>query len=41
MTQKKKALLLHTAGIEVQELYEMLMDPGTDTFEEYEKLFAL
>ena len=31
---QKKALLLHTAGIEVQELYETLKDPGTDTFEE-------
>ena len=39
---QKKALLLHTSGIQVQELYEMLTDPGTDTFErdtamEYEK----
>ena len=34
MTRKKKALLLHTAGIEVQELYETLTDPGTDSFEE-------
>ena len=39
---QKKALLLHTAGIEVQELYETLTAPGTDTFErdtatEYEK----
>ena len=39
---KKKAFLLHTAGIEVQELYETPMDPGTDTLEddtatEYEK----
>ena len=31
---QKKALLLHTAGIEVQELYEMLTDPGMHTFEE-------
>ena len=31
---QKKALLLRTAGIEVQELYETLTDPGTDTFEE-------
>ncbi|CAH3025414.1 unnamed protein product, partial [Porites evermanni] len=31
---QKKALLLHTAGIEVQELYETLKDPSTDTFEE-------
>ena len=31
---KKKAFLLHTAGIEVQELYETLMDPGTDTLKE-------
>ena len=31
---QKKALLLHKAGIEVQELYETLTDPGTDTFEE-------
>ena len=31
---QKKALLIHTAGIEVQELYEMRTDPGTDTFEE-------
>ena len=31
---QKKALLLHTAGREVQELYKMLTDPGTDTFEE-------
>ena len=31
---QKKALLLHTAGIEIQELYEMRTDPGTDTFEE-------
>ena len=31
---QKKALLLHTAGIQVQELYETLTDPGTDTFEE-------
>ena len=31
---QKKALLLHTAGIEVQELYETLTDPGADTFEE-------
>ena len=31
---QKKALLLHTAGIEVQELYETLKDTGTDTFEE-------
>ena len=31
---QKKALLLHTAGKEVQELYKMLTDPGTDTFEE-------
>ena len=31
----KKALLLHTAGIEVQELYETLTDPGpTEEFEE-------
>lgn len=40
----KKALQLHTAGIEVQELYETLTDPGTDTFgedtaTEYEKTF--
>ena len=39
---KKKAFLLHTARIEVQELYETLMDPGIDTLEddtapEYEK----
>ena len=39
---QKKALLLHTAGIEVQELYETLTDPGMDTFgedtaTEYEK----
>ena len=39
---QKIALLLHTAGIEVQELYETLTDPGTDTFgedtaTEYEK----
>ena len=39
---QKKALLFHTAGIEVQELYETLTDPGTDTFwedtaTEYEK----
>ena len=39
---QKKALLLHTTGKEVQELYETLTDPGTDTFErdtakEYEK----
>ena len=32
---QKKALLLHTAGIEVQELYETLTDPGpTEEFEE-------
>ena len=31
---QKKAFLLHTAEIEVQELYETLTDPGTDTFEE-------
>ena len=31
---QKKPLLLHTAGIEVQELYETLTDPGTDSFEE-------
>ena len=31
---QKKALLLHTAGIEVRELYETLTDPGADTFEE-------
>ena len=31
---QKKALLLHTVGIEVQELYEMLTEPGTDTFDE-------
>ena len=39
---QKKALLFHTAGIELQELYETLTDPGTDTFgedtaTEYEK----
>ena len=32
---QKKALLLHTAGIEVQELYETVTDPGpTEEFEE-------
>ena len=31
---QKKAFLLHTAGIEVQDLYETLTDPGSDTFEE-------
>ena len=33
---QKKALLLHTVEIhvQVQELYETLTDPGTDTFEE-------
>ena len=32
---QKKALLLHTTGIEVQELYEVLTDPGpTEEFEE-------
>ena len=32
---QKKALLLHTTGIEVQELYETLTDPGpTEEFEE-------
>ena len=32
---QKKALLLHTAGIEVQELYETLTDPGpAEEFEE-------
>ena len=32
---QKKALLLHTAGIEVQELYERLTNPGpTEEFEE-------
>ena len=31
---QKKALLFHTAGIEVQELYETLTHPGTDTFGE-------
>jgi len=32
---QKKALLLHTAGIEVQELYETLSDPGPSAeFEE-------
>ena len=32
---QKKALLLHTVGIEVQELYETLTDPGpTEEFEE-------
>lgn len=39
---QKKALLFHAAVIEVQELYETLTDPGTDTFgedtaTEYEK----
>ena len=32
---QKMALLLHTAGIEVQELYEMLTDPGP--MEEFEE----
>ena len=32
---QKKALLLHPAGIEVQELYETLTDPGPT--EEFEK----
>ena len=31
---QKKALLLHRAGTEVQELYKMLMNPGTDEFQE-------
>ena len=32
---QKKALLLHTAGIEFQELYETLTDPGpTEEFED-------
>ena len=31
---QKKALLLYTGGIQVQELYETLTDPGTDTFEQ-------
>ena len=32
---QKKALLLYTAGTEVQELYETLTDPGvTEEFEE-------
>ena len=31
---QKKALPLHTAGIEVKELYETLTNPGTDNFEE-------
>ena len=40
---QKKALLLHTAGIEVQELYETLSDPGPsvefeeDTATDFEK----
>ena len=40
---QKKALLLHTAGIEVQELYETLTDPGPgagveeDTATEFDK----
>lgn len=39
---QKKALLFHTAGMGVQEMYETLTDPGTDTFgedtaTEYEK----
>ena len=40
---QKKALLLHTAGIEVQELYETLRDPGPsvefeeDTATDFEK----
>ena len=32
---QKKALLLHTAGIEVQELFETLTDPGP--MEEFEE----
>ena len=40
---QRKALLLHTAGIEVQELYETLSDPGTsvgfeDTATDFEKM---
>lgn len=31
---QKKALLFHTAGMEVQEMYETLTDLGTDTFGE-------
>ena len=40
---QKKALLLHTTGIEVQELYETLNDPGPmekfeeDTVTDFEK----
>ena len=32
---QKKALLLHTAGIDIQELYETLTDPGP--MEEFEE----
>lgn len=40
--KQKKALLLHTAGMDVQEVFETLADPGvasgvTDTADEYEK----
>ena len=34
---QKRALLLHTAGIENQEMYKTLTDPGTDTAMEYEQ----
>ena len=34
---QKKALLLHTVGIEVQELYETLSDPGPSVQFEEEK----
>ena len=34
MKRKRKLSYSHTAGIEVQDLYETLTDPGSDTFEE-------
>ena len=44
---QKKAFLLHTVGIEVQELYETLTDPGLmeefeeDTVTDFEKRYVL